>query len=1191
VSKKIRWQRLVLRGFGRFAGEVEVTFHPGLNHAVAPNERGKSTLVAGLAAVLFGLPASSDPARRGKARYRNWAEPERFEGEVYFSVDGTTYRVQRDFDSDRVTLSRKDGDRWTQLAGGEHRARARKRNLTYEESLADLIGIASADLFWSTFCVGQPLPEPGQISHSVQQLLAGAGATGAEALAFLEEHLEKKTRYTGRLGVTGRDKNKDRELERLQEEKRNLEQALKESAASVDAQHALQQELSRLEQEKKDTQDALTAKEGLYQGWNRWRLLRDQYEAALKEQVKLEEAREQAAQLERQLALVNAGLAEEYKEFQEAPPGVKDRLDELLATAEELKRLQAESEGLEQRIEDLRAESRALEEKLHGPLAAAVRRPHLVRDHQELVRRLAEARDLAARLADLERRAREAEAVLEEVQTWAALGDRPLDFYRRTARAALEKYEGLQARARALAAKQKELAERYGFFAAAPPELLAQCRDYHTLAREREGAKDRAQAALKAAEAKLLRQKQQEEKLKQQFADVADLPPDSAALLDEKLALAAARQRLEEKAAAQRQKAGGTGFWVAGAALLVAAAVFWAAGHAAGLALALLAAGAGLWIYGTAAGRRRAPAADPERARVAAALEALDARLGSLAALPLPELAARRERLRLWEEQRRELTAAAADLPTEDELAALREQAARAEKDLESFREELAPVCAQFADPQAAYLAWQGLVQAVAELEKELTGAAERDFGRPAAQIAAAPLESVALWQDLQPLAEAVGRDVPTVGDAVRWLEALTPGEWESWRRAAERYRAAEEELRTLGIQRAELEKPDATGKSQREQLEAGIQALRAAIHPFNENTPAAEIAGLVAACREAEQELQEKLAVVKNETDNLAKLQEKLRALQEKEAGLRQELAPILAPAGGSAAAAKARWLAWQEKETVRQGLASRLEGLLKGQGAASLTDLSAKALDAANTALAIKREWENLIAGRPGLPSTAQAQERAELEKEYSALERARAELAQKKKALEDDIYAKNKELSALLGRRVINIAAAQDRLKELEDECARLELEAEALALAHRELAAARDEFSAAYRERLARRASEYFAAFTRVPGRQVLFDTEFDVSIAEPDGRVVAIAQLSQGAQDQLQIALRLAIADLVAGNFNLPLICDDPFLNFDSERLAQLQATLTGLGKERQVILLSHQETYRTWGEPLQFCES
>jgi len=85
--------------------------------------------------------------------------------------------------------------------------------------------------------------------------------------------------------------------------------------------------------------------------------------------------------------------------------------------------------------------------------------------------------------------------------------------------------------------------------------------------------------------------------------------------------------------------------------------------------------------------------------------------------------------------------------------------------------------------------------------------------------------------------------------------------------------------------------------------------------------------------------------------------------------------------------------------------------------------------------------------------------------------------------------------------------------------------------------------------------------------------------------------VAIAQLSQGAQDQLQIALRLAIADLVAGNFNLPLICDDPFLNFDSERLAQLQATLTGLGKERQVILLSHQETYRTWGEPLQFCES
>jgi len=47
----VRWSRLVLHGFGRFAGTVCLELGPGLNVLVAPNEAGKSTLLAGLAAV------------------------------------------------------------------------------------------------------------------------------------------------------------------------------------------------------------------------------------------------------------------------------------------------------------------------------------------------------------------------------------------------------------------------------------------------------------------------------------------------------------------------------------------------------------------------------------------------------------------------------------------------------------------------------------------------------------------------------------------------------------------------------------------------------------------------------------------------------------------------------------------------------------------------------------------------------------------------------------------------------------------------------------------------------------------------------------------------------------------------------------------------------------------------------------
>ncbi|MBY6278392.1 MAG: hypothetical protein CWE10_20035, partial [Symbiobacterium thermophilum] len=51
------WHSVSLTGFGPYARKVTYTFPAGLGVLVAPNESGKSTLVAGLMAVLYGLPA------------------------------------------------------------------------------------------------------------------------------------------------------------------------------------------------------------------------------------------------------------------------------------------------------------------------------------------------------------------------------------------------------------------------------------------------------------------------------------------------------------------------------------------------------------------------------------------------------------------------------------------------------------------------------------------------------------------------------------------------------------------------------------------------------------------------------------------------------------------------------------------------------------------------------------------------------------------------------------------------------------------------------------------------------------------------------------------------------------------------------------------------------------------------------
>ena len=66
-------------------------------------------------------------------------------------------------------------------------------------------------------------------------------------------------------------------------------------------------------------------------------------------------------------------------------------------------------------------------------------------------------------------------------------------------------------------------------------------------------------------------------------------------------------------------------------------------------------------------------------------------------------------------------------------------------------------------------------------------------------------------------------------------------------------------------------------------------------------------------------------------------------------------------------------------------------------------------------------------------------------------------------------------------------------------------------------------------------------------------------------------------MSQGAADQLYLALRLAISDLVLpADKQVPLILDDAFTNFDDERCAAALDFLSAEAARRQILLFTCQ---------------
>ena len=152
-------------------------------------------------------------------------------------------------------------------------------------------------------------------------------------------------------------------------------------------------------------------------------------------------------------------------------------------------------------------------------------------------------------------------------------------------------------------------------------------------------------------------------------------------------------------------------------------------------------------------------------------------------------------------------------------------------------------------------------------------------------------------------------------------------------------------------------------------------------------------------------------------------------------------------------------------------------------------------------------------------------------------------------------------------------------QDQLAQKREQLSSLQAEYDAISLAMDALTQANTTLQNRFSPALGARAAEIFSAITAGRYDKVLLSRDFSLSAemaGDPVGRSIRL--LSQGAADQLYLAVRLAICDMVLpAEKRVPLILDDALVFFDDDRLHAALDYLLAESEKRQILLFTCQK--------------
>ncbi len=183
-----------------------------------------------------------------------------------------------------------------------------------------------------------------------------------------------------------------------------------------------------------------------------------------------------------------------------------------------------------------------------------------------------------------------------------------------------------------------------------------------------------------------------------------------------------------------------------------------------------------------------------------------------------------------------------------------------------------------------------------------------------------------------------------------------------------------------------------------------------------------------------------------------------------------------------------------------------------------------------------------------------------------------------------LQAQLHQSEKELAVKRAAETRDPVVIREEMEEKQQLLERLHRRSAALQTAYVVLGEAIREYEADHLTRLSEQTSALFQAFTDDRYLGVEISGEDPIRVQPAGGEPFGAELLSAGAVDQLYLALRIAVTDLLSSQVRLPFLFDDSFVNFDQRRLAAAREILEEIAQRRQVILLSHDPRYRSWGE-------